>query len=204
MKQSANKTVYIDNWFTWYGEPNNDGVIATQLPSGKWACELRLPLINQTVKSISSTAANAMENASSKAIPLVEKYLSEHPNVTFLSRTQIQHYEFYTDESGFTGFRVNPEYRRRQGNVMLNKHLKSTKVVEKAIAKIKTIAGNEKGLFIQLIDRALFSDSATIDEIQTIISSHVLDGLSQTMISWAMCTIAGNSVIAIGYTMEMD
>ena len=204
MKQSANKTVYIDNWFTWYGESNNDGVTATQLPSGKWVCELSLPLINQTVKSVSSTAANAMKNASSKAVPLVEKYLSEHPDVMFLSKSQVKHYEFYTDESGFTGFRVNPEYRKRQGNALLKKHLESTKAVEKAIAKIETINGSNKGLFIQVIEGGLFKEDASIDEIQNIISTHVLDGLPQTMISWATCKIVGNNVIAIGYAAEMD
>ena len=204
MKQSANKTVYVDHWFTWYGEPHNDGVTATQLPNGKWVCELNLPLINKTVKSIALTAANAMENASSKAIPLIDEYLSEHPDTTFISKSAIRHYLFYTDEFGFTGFRLDPEHRKKVGNDLLKIQLDSSKAVEKAIAKIKKINGSSKGLFIQVISRELFAEDATIDEIQTIISSHVLEGLSTTMISWATCTVVDDSVIAIGYTMEMD
>ena len=203
-KQSANKTVYVDHWFTWYGEPHNDGVTATQLPNGKWKCELTLPLLNQTVKSVASTAANAMENASKKAIPLIQEYLSEHPDIVFISRSQIHNYEFYTDEFGCTGFRQDPKHREKVGNDLLKMQLESSKAIEKAIAKIKRVNGSDKGLFVQVIDKSLFDENATTKEMQDIISRRVLDGLYQTIISWLTCKIIGNSVIAIGYTMEMD
>ena len=202
MKQTANKTVYIDHWFTWYGEPNNDGVIATQLPNGKWVCELKLPLINQTVKSVASTAANAMENSSSKAIPLVEKYLSEHPDVTFISKSQIRHYEFYTDEHGFTGFRVNPEYRKKVGNGMLKKQLEAAKVLKRAVARIAKINGTDKNLFVQVVDKSLFDESDTTEEIQRKIRNKLLCETSDWHIVWQVTSVVGNCVIASGLIME--
>lgn len=105
--------------FTYFGEPNNDGVTATQLPDGRWICKLELPLINQTVKSVANSAANAMENASKKAIPLVDEYLSKHPEIKFVSKSLFHHHEFYTDESGFTGFQRNPEYRKKSATIYL-------------------------------------------------------------------------------------
>lgn len=200
--KSANKTVYIDHWFVWYGEPNNDGVTATQLPNGKWVCELNLPLINQTVKSISSTAANAMENASNKAIPLVEQYLSDHPDIVFISRSSIRHYEFYTDELGETCFRENSEYRQRVGKKMAKMHADTAKTMEKAVAKIAKINGTDQGLFVQVIDKSYFKEDDTIEDIQRKIRYKMLGETSDYYIAWQATTIVGNSVIAIGYILE--
>ena len=202
--KAANKTVYINYWFTWYGEPNNDGVTATRLPNGRWVCEIKLPLINKTVKSVSSTAANAMENASKKAIPLVEKYLSEHPEVTFISKSQIRHYEFYTDELGFTGYRQNSEYRKKVGENLLKMNLESAKVIEKAVARIKRINGSTKNLFIQVIERSFFDEKDKIVDIQNKISNRLLNGNQNWFVSWQSTVVSKTSVIAIGYIMEMD
>ncbi len=204
MKKSATKTVYIDHWFIIFGEPYNSGVTATQLPNGKWVCELNIPLVNQTVKAIAKTAANAMANASEKATVLVDKYLSEHPEIKFMPKSCYNHYEFYEDEQGFTSIRVKPSYRKKLSDRELKMQIDSAKVMEKAIAKIQKINGIEQSLFIQVIDRSLFGEDASTKEIQDIISSHVLDGLTRTVISWQTCSIVGNSVIVIGHTMEMD
>lgn len=201
-KQSANKTVYIDHWCTWYGDSQNDGVTATQLPNGKWLCEITLPVINQTVKSISSTAANAMENASKKAIPLVEQYLSEHPDTVFISRSSIRHYEFYTDELGETCFRENSEYRQRAGKKMAKMHADTAKAMEKAVAKIAKINGTDKGLFVQAIDKSYFKEDDTIKDIQRKIRYKMLGETSDYYIAWEATTIVGNSVIAVGYILE--
>ena len=200
--KSANKTVYIDHWFSYYGEPHNDGVIATQLPNGKWVCELKLPLINQTVKSVANTAANAMENASSKAIPLVDEYLSEHPEITFIHKSLIHHYEFYTDENSQTGFRRNPEYRRKTGEQLLKTQLDCSKAVEKAVSRIKRINGSTKDLFIHVIDKSCFEDDDTIEDIQRKIRYKFLGETSDRFISWISTTISEGCVIAIGKIME--
>ena len=200
--KSANKTVYIDYWLTWFGKPNNDGVAATQLPSGRWVCEIELPLINQTVKSVAKSPENAMESASSKAIPLVDKYLSEHPETEFISKSIIHHYEFYTDEYGFTGFRRNPEYRKKESDHLLKAQLECAKAIEKAVSKIKRINGTDKNLFVQAIDKSFFDKDDTIEDIQRKIRYKLLGETSDRFISWQATSIVGNCVVAVGYIME--
>ena len=202
MKKSANKTAYIDLWLTLNGEPYNDGVTATQLPNGKWVCEINLPLVNQTVKSVASTEINAMANASEKAVPLVEKYLSEHPDVKFRARSTVRHYEFFTDEFGYTGFKLNSEYRKKIGNDMLNDRLESIKVLEKAVARIAKINGTDKNLFVQIIDKSFFAKDDTIDDIQRKIRQKMLGNSSDLYIAWEITKISGNCVIVAGYIME--
>ncbi len=200
--KSANKTVYIDHWLNWFGEPNNDGVTATKLPDGRWACEIELPLINQTIKSVARSPENAMENVSSKAIPLVDKYLLDHPETKFISRSVIHHYEFFTDERGFTGFRRNPEYRRKTADELLKMQLECAKAIEKAVSKIKKVIGTDKNLFVQVIDKSYFEKDDTIEDIQRKISCKLLGETSDHFIMWETTSIVGNCVVAIGYITE--
>ena len=200
--KSANKTVYIDHWLTWYGEPNNDGVTATQLPDGRWECELKLPLINQTVKSVAKTAANAMENASNKAIPFVEKYLSVHPEINFISRSLIHHYEFYVDESGTTNFKRNAEYSKKISDDMLKMQLECTKAMEKAVKRIQRINGNSKNLFVQVIDKSFFEEDDTIEDIQRKINRKLFGDSCDWFICWQTTSIIDNCVVAVGHIME--
>ena len=202
MKKSANKTVYVDLWLTLKGEPHNDGVTATKLPNGKWVCEINLPLVNQTVKSVANTEINAMANASEKAVPLVEKFLSKHPDVKFRARSTVRHYEFFTDENGFAGFRQNSEYRKKCGMDMLKMNLDSAKAVERAVARIKKINGADNNLFIQVLDKRFFKEDATIEDIQYLIKDKILGDSCDYLISWVTTSIVGNCVIAVGYIFQ--
>lgn len=200
--KSANKTVYVDYWFLMFGEPNDDGVTANQLPNGMWVCELKLPLIDKTVKASSKSAANAMANASEKATKLIKKYLNEHQDVKFIPVRYFHHYEFYTSESGYTGFRLNSEYRKKVGNDMLKMQLESTKAIEKAVSKIAKINGTDKNLFVQVIDKSYFDKDDTTEDIQRKIRRKMLGNTSDWYIAWKVTTILGNCVIAAGYIME--
>jgi len=200
--KSANKTVYIDHWLTWYGEPRNDGVTATQLSDGRWVCEIKLPLINQTIKSVAKTAANAMENASNKAIPLVEQYLLEHPDIKFISKSLIHHYEFYTDEDGITNFRRNPEYSKKNSNDLLKMQLECSKAMAKAVNRIKRVNGTNKNLFVQVIDKSFFGEDDTIEDIQRKINRKLFGDSSDWFICWQATSIIDNCVIAVGHIME--
>ena len=202
MKKSANKTVYVDLWLTLKGDPHSDGVTATKLPNGKWACEINLPLVNQTVKAVATTEINAMANASEKAAPLIEKYLAEHPEVKFRARSTVRHYEFFTDENGFAGFRQNSEYRKKCGMDMLKMNQDSAKAVEKAVARIKKINGTDNNLFIQVLDKRFFKEGATIEDIQYLIRDKMFGDSCDCFISWAITSIVDNCVIAVGYIFQ--
>lgn len=200
--KSANKAVYVDHWFLKFGELYNGGVAANQLPNGMWVCELNLPLIDKTVKAISKSAANAMANASEKATKIIKQYLNEHPDVKFLPVRHFHHYEFCTSESGFTGFQLNSEYRKKIVDDMLKRQLESTKAIEKAVAKIAKINGTDKDLFVQVIDKSYFNKDDTIEDIQRKIRRKMLGDTSDWYISWQVTSIQGNCVIAAGYIME--
>lgn len=200
--KSANKAVYVDHWFLMFGEPNNDGVTANQLSNGMWVCELKLPLIDKTVKASSKSAANAMANASEKATKLIKEYLNEHPDVKFVQVGHFHHYEFYTSESGYTGFQLNSEYRKKVSNDMLKMRLESTKAIEKAVAKIAKINGTDKNLFVQVIDKSYLDKDDTTEDIQRKICRKMLGDTSDSCIAWQTTSIQGNCVIATGYIME--
>ena len=200
--KSANKAVYVDHWFINYGEPRNDGINAKQLPNGMWVCELTLPLINETVKSVSKSEINAMANTADKATKLITKYLVSHPEIKYRPLTSFRHYEFFTDELGYTGFRMNPEYRSKVGNDLLKMQLESTKAIEKAITKIAKINGTDKNLFVQVIDKSYFDKDDTIEDIQRKINHKMLGDSCDLYISWQVTSFAGNCVIAAGYIRE--
>ena len=201
-KQTANKIVYIDHWFIMYGEPNSEEVAANKLPNGKWLCEIKLPLINQTVKSVSATEINAMVNASEKAYPLINKYLSEHPDVEFPKLSSFRHYEIETDENGDAMVRINSEYRKAVGDKMLKKQLEAIKALEKAVSKITKSCGDDKNLFVQVIDKSFFGKDDTLDDIQRKIRHKMLGETSDWYIDWKVMTITGNHVLAVGYILE--
>ena len=202
--KTANKIVYIDRWLLRYGDDSQcGGVTASQMPNGKWVSEIELPLVNQTVKATSSIEMNAMLNASEKAYALVKKYLGEHPEVEFIKMSEFRHYEIGVDEYGFTRINTNSEYRKKQGEEMAKMEVDTAKAMEKAVARIKKVQGTSKNLFVQVMDRSFFKEDDTIEDIQWKISNKLLDGNANWFVSWRSTTIVNDSVIAVGYIMEM-
>ena len=202
--KTANKVVYVGHWLILYGNGKQlDGVSASKTQNGRWACEIELPLVNQTVKAVSSTEINAMLNASEKAYLLIKEYLYKHQDVKFYKMSEIRHYEFYTDEYGIVGIKNNSEYRKKRGEEMLKMQLDCAKAVEKAVTRIKKINGTDKNLFVQVIDKSFFQKEDTIEDMQRKIANKLLDGNMNWFISWQSTTTVGNCVVAIGYIMEM-
>ena len=80
--KSATTMMWVEYWVE-HVNPSKDmfEIWADELPNGKCKCEIELPLINQTVKSISTTQVNAMKNASDKAAKLINAYMNEHPEL---------------------------------------------------------------------------------------------------------------------------
>ena len=80
--KSAPTMMWVEYWVE-HVDPSQDmfEIWADALPNGKWKCEIELPLINKTVKSIATTQVNAMKNASDKAAKLINEYMKEHPEL---------------------------------------------------------------------------------------------------------------------------
>ena len=196
----ANKIAYVERWVMHFGKSKEyDGLEANQLPSGKWVCEIELPLVEQTVKTVASTEINAMLNSADKATKLIKEYLLKHPEVKWIPLSKFRHWEIEVSEHGFVSLHLNSEYRKKSGEQMLMMQQESIKAVKKAIARIKRVNGSDKDLFIQVLDRSLFKEDATNDEIYKKIFDTMYDdhGIFVTSIN---CDNDSGHVIVVGYS----
>ena len=203
--KTANKIVYVGHWLLLNGDDSQkDGVTASQMPNGRWVCEIEIPLVNQMVKATSSSEINAMLNASEKAYLLIKKYLNEHPEVKFFKMTDFRHYEISIDENGYAMIQTNSEYRKKRGDEIVRMQVDVAKAMERAVAKIKKVNGTDKNLFVQVIDKSFFKEDDTIKDMENKIADRLLNGNANWFVSWQSTTIVGNCVVAIGHIMEMD
>ena len=128
-KLNANKILWVESWVN-KADPNiNDfELCAESLPNGKWRCEVYLPLINETVKSTSSTEVNAMLNASRKAAKLIDEYMKDHPELEITNEFKGMPYLIESDENGrYKSIGLSSEYRRKEGEKMFKEALKNLK-----------------------------------------------------------------------------
>ena len=200
----ANKIAYVERWNMHFKEGEEfDIVDATQLPNGKWSCEVKLSKINQVVKAIASTEINALLNAADKATKIIKNYLVDHPEVKWPPLSQFRHWEVEVGELGFASLRLNSEYRKKTGEKMKMIHLEAIKAVNKAISRIKNLNGTDKNIFIQVIDRSFFKEDATNDEIYKKIFDTMYDE-HNTLVSTVACTNDNNHIIMVGYTSTRE
>lgn len=200
----ANKIAYVERWVMHYGKDNYyDGVEASQLPNGKWLCEIELPLINQTIKATSNTEINAMLNASDKATKAIKQYLEIHPDVKWIPLSKFRHWEIEIGEHGFVSLHLNSEYRKKCGQEMLMMQQETIKAVKKAISRIKRINGSDKDLFIQVLDRSLFDENATNDDIYKKIFDAMYND-HNISVSSIECENDNSHVIVVGYSSTRE
>lgn len=166
----------------------------------RWICEIELPLIEKSVKSISEKEVNAMLNASEKAAKLIDEYMKEHPELEIVNIFKGKRYEIVSDETGkFISMGMSSAWRREQGKKMQKMMEDSIETVKKAIKKLAKINGTSKNLFIQVLDQSLFDDNMTIKEILEEVNDKIEKEYHATQ-----CTVFydkdGDSVIVVGYT----
>ena len=71
IKKNANNIMWAEYWIQKAHPSFEDYELsASKYDDYRWICEIELPLINKTVKSISEKEVNAMFNASEKAANL--------------------------------------------------------------------------------------------------------------------------------------
>ena len=167
----------------------------------RWICEIKLPLINKTVKSISEKEVNAMLNASTKAAKLIDEYMKDHPELKIINRFKGKRWEIVSDETGkFISMGMSSAWRREQGKQMEKMTKDSLETIKKAIKKLAKINGKSKNLFIQVLDQSLFDDNMTLTEIIKEVNDKIEKEYHTTQCS--VCyDIDGGSVIAVGYTL---
>ena len=200
----ANKIAYVERWVMHFGKNKEyDGIKANQLQNGKWACEIDLPLIEQTAKVVASTEINAMLNGANKAAKAIQEFLNEHPEVKWIPLSKFRHWEIEMSEHGFASLHLNSEYRKKSGEQILMMQQETIKAVKKAIARIKKVNGSDKDLFIQVLDQSLFDDHKTIEEIMHEINDKIENDYH--MSNMTVCYDKdGDSVIVVGYTFPIE
>lgn len=166
----------------------------------RWICEIELPLINKTVKSISEKEVNAMLNASEKAAKLINEYMKEHPELVIRNSFKGKRWEIVSDETGkFLSMGMSSAWRREQGKQMERLMDDSIQTIKNAINKLAKINGTSKNLFIQVLDQSLFDDNMTIKEILEEVNDKLEKEYQLTQYT-ACYDKDGDSVIVIGYT----
>ena len=204
-KKNANNIMWVEYWIR-KAHPSFEEyeMYAERYDDYRWICEIELPLINKTVKSISEKEVNAMLNASEKAAKLIDEYMKEHPELVIRNSFKGKRWEIVSDETGkFLSMGMSSAWRREQGKQMEKMTKDSLEAVKKAIKRIAKINGTSKNLFIQVLDQSLFDEDKPIRDIMYEVNDKIENDYHMT--NMTVCYDKdGDSVIVVGYTFPSE
>ena len=204
-KKNANNIMWVEYWIR-KAHPSFEEyeLYAERYDNYRWICEIELPLINKTVKSISEKEVNAMLNASEKAAKLIDEYMKEHPELVIRNSFKGKRWEIVSDETGkFLSMGMSSAWRREQGKQMEKMTKDSLEAVKKAIKRIAKINGTSKNLFVQVLDQSLFDEDKPIRDIMYEVNDKIENDYHMT--NMTVCYDKdGDSVIVVGYTFPSE
>ena len=99
--------------------------------------------------------------------------------------------------------REKTEYSLEKRREMLKIQQESIKAVKKAISRIKNVNNSDKDLFIQVLDKSLFNENDTNDDIYKKIFNSLYEQ-HNIFVSSLECDIENNHVIVIGYSSTRE
>ena len=200
-KKNANNIMWVEYWIR-KAHPSFEEyeLYAERYDDCRWICEIELPLINKTVKSISEKEVNAMLSASEKAAKLINEYMKEHPELVIRNSFKGKRWEIVSDENGkFLSMGMSSAWRCEQGKQMEKMTRDSLEAVKKAIKRLAKINGTSKNLFIQVLDQSLFDEDKSIQDIMYEVNDKIENDYH--MSNMTVCYDKdGDSVIVVGYT----
>lgn len=205
IKKNANNIMWVEYWIQKAHPLFEDYELTSEkYDDYRWICEIELPLINKTVKSISEKEVNAMFNASEKAAKLIDEYMKNYPELKIINRFKGKRWEINGDENGkFLSMGMSKAWREEQGKQMMKMTSDSLETVKKAIKKIAKINGTSKNLFIQVLDQSLFYDDKTIEEIMHEVNDKIENDFH--MSNMTVCYDKdGDSVTVVGHTFPKE
>ena len=204
-KKNANNIMWVEYWIR-KAHPSFEEyeLYAERYDDYRWICEIELPLINKTVKSISEKEVNAMLNVSEKAAKLIDEYMKEHPELVIRNSFKGKRWEIVSDETGkFLSMGMSSAWRREQGKQMEKMTRDSLETVKKAIKRLAKINGTSKNLFIQVLDQSLFDEDKSIQDIMYEVNDKIENDYHMT--NMTVCYDKdGDSVIVVGYTFPSE
>lgn len=205
IKKNANNIMWVEYWIQKAHPSFEDyELTAEKYDDYRWICEIKLPLINKIVKSISEKEINAMLNASEKAAKLIDEYMKNHPELKIINNFKGKRWEINGDENGkLLSMGMSKAWREEQGKQMMKMTSDSLETVKKAIKKLAKINGTSKNLFIQVLDQSLFDNDKTIEEIMYEVNDKIENDYH--MYNMTVCYDKdGDSVIVVGYTSPKE
>lgn len=205
IKKNANNIMWVEYWIQKAHPSFKDyELTAEKYDDHRWICEIELPLINKTVKSISEKEVNAMFNASEKAAKLINEYMNNHPELEIINSFKGKRWEINGDENGkFLSMGMSKAWREEQGKQMMKMTNDSLEAVKKATKKIAKINGTSKNLFIQVLDQSLFDSEKTIEEIMHEVNDKIKNDYHMSNMA-VYYDKDGDSVIVVGYTVPKE
>lgn len=206
IKQNANNIMWVEYWIQKAHPSFEDyELFAERYDDYRWICEIKLPLIEKSVKSISEKEVNAMLNASEKAAKLIDEYMKEHPELKIINRFKGKRWEIVSDETGkFLSMGMSSAWRREQGKQMEKMTKDSLETIKKAIKRLAKINGTSKNLFIQVLDQSLFDDGESIQDIMHEVIDKIENNYHMSHTTTVCYDKDGDSVIAVGYTLPVN
>ena len=199
--KSANKIKWVETWI--YKARHSSTIYriaAKKYDSYRWICEIELPLIKKTIKSISTDEVNAMTNAADKAAKIIKANMAKYPKIKCCPLSRLRHWEIVKDEDGFVSVHLKDEYSKKLRAKVKKINEESVKAVSKTISRVKRLNGIDKNIFIQVIDRSLFKKDATKDQIFEEITD-TLYYKHNIFIDTITCECENNHVIIVGYAL---
>ncbi len=201
IKQNANNIMWVEYWIQKAHPSFEDyELLAERYDDYRWICEIKLPLIEKSVKSISEKEVNAMLNASEKAAKLIDEYMKDHPELEIINRFKGKRWEIVSDETGkFISTGMNSAWREKLGKQLEKMTKDSLETIKKAIKRLAKINGTSKNLFIQVLDQSLFDEDKSIQDIMYEVNDKIENDYH--MSNMTVCYDKdGESVIVVGYT----
>lgn len=200
-KKNANNIMWVEYWIR-KAHPSFEEyeLTADKYDDYRWICEINLPLINKTVKSISEKEINAMLNASEKAAKLIDEYMKNHPELEIRNVFKGKRWEINGDENGkLLSMGMSSAWRSERGKQMEKMTKNSLETIKKAIKRLTKINGTSKNLFIQVLDQSLFDEDKSIQDVMYEVNDKIENDYH--MRNMTVCYDKdGDSVIVIGYT----
>ena len=200
-KKNANNIMWVEYWIR-KAHPSFEEyeLIADKYDDYRWICEINLPLINKTVKSISEKEINAMLNASEKAAKLIDEYMKNHPELEIRNVFKGKRWEINGDENGkFLSMGMSSAWRSERGKQMEKMTKNSLETIKKAIKRLAKINGTSKNLFIQVIDQSLFDEDKSIQDVMYEVNDKIENDYQMSNMTVGYDK-DGDSVIVLGYT----
>lgn len=199
IRKNANNIMWVEYWIRKAHPSCADyELYAEKYDESRWICEIKLPLINKTVRSISDEEVKALLNASNKASKLIDEYMKEHPELEITNSYKSKRWEVTSDENGrVKSIGMSVEWRKRLGRQTQKKVELSAVTITKALEKINKINNTTEGLFVKAYDVKLFGNK-TGEEIDNQVYEMTRKEYSESLNTCSI-SVGDDFVIVIGY-----